>query len=154
MRRRVSRSPRDITRSGHLACADTSATPRFSSRVSSPEMRRKTVALASDADRADRRFLSRTTHPRRRELAPIYSNRSASFLKLSKVSQALSDAERCIELRPDWDKAYFRKATALEAQNDDDAALVQFEVRQEPFFEPPEAPRSRRFSFRVLRFFR
>jgi tetratricopeptide (TPR) repeat protein len=119
-------------------------------------MRRKTVALASDADRADRRFLSRTTHPRRRELAPIYSNRSASFLRLSKVSQALSDAERCIELRPDWDKAYFRKATALEAQNDDDAALVQFEVRQ-PFFRAPgaaEAPRSRRFSFRVLRFFR
>ena len=120
-------------------------------------MRRKTVALASDADRADRRFLSRTTHPRRRELAPIYSNRSASFLKLSKVSQALSDAERCIELRPDWDKAYFRKATALEAQDDDDAALVQFEVRQ-AFFEPPEQrrrpARSRRFSFRVLRFFR
>ena len=136
MRRRGSRSPRDITRSGHLACADASATPRFSSRVSSPEMRRKTVALASDADRADRRFLSRTTHPQicRRELAPIYSNRSASFLKLSKVSQALSDAERCIELRPDWDKAYFRKATALEAQNDDDAALVQFEVRKAFFF--------------------
>ena len=99
-------------------------------------MRRKTVALASDADRADRRFLSRTTHPQicRRELAPIYSNRSASFLRLSKVSQALSDAERCIELRPDWDKAYFRKATALEAQNDDDAALVQFEVRKAFFW--------------------
>ena len=103
-------------------------------------MRRKTVALASDADRADRRFLSRTTHPQicRRELAPIYSNRSASFLKLSKVSQALSDAERCIELRPDWDKAYFRKATALEAQDDDDAALVQFEVRKGFFFRPPD----------------
>lgn len=72
----------------------------------------------------DRRFLSR------RELAPIYSNRSASFLRLSKVGQALSDADRCIELRPDWDKAYFRKATALEAQNDDEAALVQFEVRK------------------------
>ena len=99
-------------------------------------MRRKTVALASDADRADRRFLSRTSHPQicRRELAPIYSNRSASFLKLSKVSQALSDAERCIELRPDWDKAYFRKATALEAQDDDDAALVQFEVRKAFFW--------------------
>ena len=121
-------------------------------------MRRKTVALASDADRADRRFLSRTTHPRRRELAPIYSNRSASFLKLSKVSQALSDAERCIELRPDWDKAYFRKATALEAQNDDDAALVQFEVRKAFFLEPPTGEytetcgiaRSRRFFFRFF----
>jgi predicted TPR repeat methyltransferase len=45
------------------------------------------------------------------------------------VSQALSDAERCIELRPDWDKAYFRKAVALEASNEEDAALVEFEVR-------------------------
>ena len=120
-------------------------------------MRRKTVALASDADRADRRFLSRTTHPQicRRELAPIYSNRSASFLKLSKVSQALSDAERCIELRPDWDKAYFRKATALEAQDDDDAALVQFEVRKGFFFGLPtlsevRRSRSRRFFFRFF----
>lgn len=108
----------------------------------------------SPPDRSLRSSLSFPTTPsRRRELAPIYSNRSASFLRLSKVSQALSDAERCIELRPDWDKAYFRKATALEAQNDDDAALVQFEVRQ-AFFRSPEAPRSRRFSFRVLRFFR
>ena len=67
--------------------------------------------------------------PHRRELAPIYSNRSASFLKLSKVSQALADAEKCVELRPDWDKAYFRKAVALEASDDDDLALIEFEVR-------------------------
>ena len=130
MRRREA-SPRDIIRSGILACADAFISPLCSPRVSS-ETRRKTVAFASDADRADRRFLSDPPH--RRELAPIYSNRSASFLRLSKVSQALSDAERCIELRPDWDKAYFRKATALEAQNDDDAALVQFEVRKAFFW--------------------
>jgi hypothetical protein len=36
------------------------------------------------------------------EFAPIYSNRSASFLKLNKVTQALSDADLCVNLRPDW----------------------------------------------------
>ena len=71
----------------------------------------------------DRRF-STLPIPSSRELAPIYSNRSASFLKLSKVSQALADAEKCVELRPDWDKAYFRKATALEASDEDDLALA------------------------------
>ena len=63
------------------------------------------------------------------ELAPIYSNRSASFLKLSKVTQALTDAEKCVELKPDWDKAHFRKAAALEAGEDDDGALKALEVR-------------------------
>ena len=52
-------------------------------------------------------------HPSYAKLAPIYSNRSASFLKLSKVTQALTDAEKCVELKPDWDNAHFRKAAAL-----------------------------------------
>ncbi len=42
------------------------------------------------------------------------SNRSAALLKLNKVTKALEDAEKCIELRPDWDKGYFRKGNVLE----------------------------------------
>jgi len=42
------------------------------------------------------------------------SNRSAALLSLHKVSKALSDAEECIRMRPDWDKGHFRKAAALE----------------------------------------
>jgi len=61
------------------------------------------------------------------KLAPIYSNRSASFLKLSKVTQALTDAEKCVELKPDWDKAHFRKAAALEASEKDAEALIALE---------------------------
>ncbi|PNH04208.1 Protein STIP1 [Tetrabaena socialis] len=45
------------------------------------------------------------------------SNRSAALLKLNKVSKALEDAEKCISLRPDWEKGYFRKAGVLEAQD-------------------------------------
>ena len=41
----------------------------------------------------------------------------------------MADAEKCVELQPDWDKAYFRKAVALEASDDDDLALIEFEVR-------------------------
>ena len=32
------------------------------------------------------------------------SNRSAALLQLSKTTKALSDADECIRLRPDWDK--------------------------------------------------
>ena len=86
------------------------------------------VGTTDDHIFAHRQFVSKTPIDRK-ELAPIYSNRSASFLKLSKVSQALQDAEKCVELRPDWDKAHFRKAAALEANDNDDEALIEFEVR-------------------------
>ncbi len=45
------------------------------------------------------------------------SNRSAALLKLKKVSKALEDADKCIELRPEWEKGYFRKGAVLEEQN-------------------------------------
>lgn len=45
------------------------------------------------------------------------SNRSAALLKLNKVAKALADAEAAIERDPKWDKGYFRKAAALEAQD-------------------------------------
>ncbi|KAK9829175.1 hypothetical protein WJX72_004328 [[Myrmecia] bisecta] len=49
--------------------------------------------------------------------AVLYSNRSASLLKLNKVTKALADAEQCIACRPDWEKGYFRKACVLEAMD-------------------------------------
>ena len=45
----------------------------------------------------------------------LLCNRSAALLHLNKYSRALSDAEECIRLNPDWDKGYFRRAAALEA---------------------------------------
>ena len=46
------------------------------------------------------------------------------------MSQALQDAKKCCELKPDWDKAHFRKAAALEASEKDAEALIALEVRK------------------------
>ena len=34
----------------------------------------------------------------------LYSNRSAGYAKDKKYEQALSDAKKCVELKPDWGK--------------------------------------------------
>lgn len=48
-------------------------------------------------------------------LAPVYSNRSAAFLKVNKLKQALADAKTCCELRPNWEKGWYRAGMAHEA---------------------------------------
>ena len=48
--------------------------------------------------------------------ATFYANRSACLMQLRNdqlVPGALHDAQRAIVLRPDWSKAYYRKAVAL-----------------------------------------
>lgn len=52
----------------------------------------------------------------------FYSNRAQAFLKISKVNRALEDADRCIELAPDFVKGYHRKALALAALGRKDEA--------------------------------
>lgn len=42
----------------------------------------------------------------------LYSNRSAANAKDQKYEQALSDAEKCVELKPDWGKGYSRLGAA------------------------------------------
>ena len=48
----------------------------------------------------------------------FFSNRSQAFLKLSKVSKALEDADKCIALAPAFVKGYHRKASALHAMGE------------------------------------
>lgn len=45
--------------------------------------------------------------------AIYYSNRSAAYLKQGNASNALSDADSCIALKPDFAKGYSRKGAAL-----------------------------------------
>jgi hypothetical protein len=50
------------------------------------------------------------------------------------VGQALADADKCVELKPAWDKAHFRRAAALEAADNDEGALAALEVGQKVFW--------------------
>lgn len=43
----------------------------------------------------------------------FYSNRSGAFASLKQFEQALEDANKCLELRPDFVKGYSRKGVAL-----------------------------------------
>ncbi|KAJ7379800.1 Stress-induced-phosphoprotein 1 [Desmophyllum pertusum] len=43
----------------------------------------------------------------------FYSNRSAAYAKDARYEQALEDAKKCVELKPDWGKGYSRLGAAL-----------------------------------------
>ena len=45
----------------------------------------------------------------------IYSNRASAYQSLEKYSEALKDAERSIEIKPDFARGYQRKAQALQS---------------------------------------
>ncbi|CAA7404015.1 unnamed protein product [Spirodela intermedia] len=66
--------------------------------------------------------------------AALYSNRSAAFLHLVKLSKALADAETTITLKPQWEKGYFRKGCVLEAMGryDDAVAALQIALQHNP----------------------
>ncbi|KAF9605077.1 hypothetical protein IFM89_013747 [Coptis chinensis] len=58
----------------------------------------------------------------------LYSNRAAAFLNLVKLSKALTDAETTIELKPNWEKGYFRKGCILEALERYEDAVAAFQI--------------------------
>ncbi|CAK9214579.1 unnamed protein product [Sphagnum troendelagicum] len=68
------------------------------------------------------------------ENAALYSNRSAAFLNLVKLTKSLTDAEMTIKLRPTWEKGYFRKGCVLEAMERFEEALATYHeaLKQNP----------------------
>ena len=56
----------------------------------------------------------------------LYGNRSLSFYQLGKYDQALADAIRASEVKPDWAKAYFRKGAALQGLGRHEEAFQAF----------------------------
>ena len=59
------------------------------------------------------------------------SNRAAAFIHLGKESKAIQDANKAIELKPDWAKGYFRKGAALAALRKWDESISMLEKAME-----------------------
>lgn len=57
----------------------------------------------------------------------FFSNRSAAFAKKGEYQKALYDAEKCVELKPDWGKGYGRLGAALSYLGRDTDALDAYE---------------------------
>ncbi|XP_030762728.1 stress-induced-phosphoprotein 1 [Sitophilus oryzae] len=59
--------------------------------------------------------------------AVLYSNRSAAYAKAHDYELSLGDAEKAVELKPDWGKAFSRKGTALAYLGRYDEAIETYE---------------------------
>lgn len=59
-------------------------------------------------------------------LATFYSNRSNTSIQMKEYNKALSDSEKCIDLRPNWTRGYYRKATCLMLLGDKEGAQKYF----------------------------
>ncbi len=57
----------------------------------------------------------------------LYSNRSACYFNQGKSSSALQDAEKCIEIKSDWDKGHQRRAMALQQMGHFDESIAAYE---------------------------
>lgn len=57
----------------------------------------------------------------------LYSNRSAAYAKANKYDLALQDAEKTVQLKPDWGKGYSRQGAALAFLGRVDDAIAAYE---------------------------
>lgn len=48
----------------------------------------------------------------------LYSNRSGAYASLKDYEHALEDANKVVEIKPDWSKGWGRKGTALHGGGD------------------------------------
>ncbi|XP_076883775.1 uncharacterized protein LOC143532676 [Bidens hawaiensis] len=66
--------------------------------------------------------------------ATLFSNRSLCWMRLGQADRALTDAQACRELRPNWQKAWYREGSALRLlQKFDEAANAFYEgVKLDP----------------------
>ncbi|XP_012854136.1 PREDICTED: hsp70-Hsp90 organizing protein 2-like [Erythranthe guttata] len=56
----------------------------------------------------------------------LYSNRSAAYAGLNRFSEAISDAQKTVELRPVWSKGYSRLAAAHMGRHNYDDAVSSY----------------------------
>ncbi len=72
---------------------------------------------AGNYDLAIEHFSSAITFGGDKEfLKVLHSNRSAAYLKINKIDEALKDGNKCVELDSNWSKGFGRKGDALLAK--------------------------------------
>ena len=54
----------------------------------------------------------------------VLGNRAAAYQNLNKFELAEADADKCIELKPDWSKGYQRKGMALHSMQKYEEAMT------------------------------
>jgi len=59
--------------------------------------------------------------------AAFYSNRSAAYMGVNDFTNALSDSDHTIRLKPNWVKGYYRRGIALQAMNKIDEAIAAYQ---------------------------
>ena len=57
----------------------------------------------------------------------IYGNRAMAYINLKNFDAALKDAESAIKIKPDWEKGWYRKGSALQGMGDYAGAQEAFE---------------------------
>ncbi|XP_013422191.1 stress-induced-phosphoprotein 1-like [Lingula anatina] len=62
-----------------------------------------------------------------KENPALYSNRSVAHIKAKEFEKALTDAEKVVELKPDWSKGYSRVGSALSSMSRHQEAKMAFE---------------------------
>lgn len=72
--------------------------------------------------------LKRGPPARNPEAHKLYSNRSACYTKLGALPEAVKDADKCIELKPDFAKGYSRKGTAQFFMKEFDKAMETYKL--------------------------
>eukprot|EP01138_Halocafeteria_seosinensis_P014815 gb/GECG01015123.1/.p1 GENE.gb/GECG01015123.1/~~gb/GECG01015123.1/.p1 ORF type:complete len:579 (+),score=129.83 gb/GECG01015123.1/:1-1737(+) len=64
----------------------------------------------------------------------FFSNRSAAYLSKGDAQNAFEDANKCVEIQPNWPKGYSRKGAALHALGRYDEAITTYDegLKQDP----------------------
>lgn len=129
------RNTRDVNLPGD-GTISTKETPEVT-----PEAKKKAAEAKSRADDAFRRkeySMAVDAYTQAIDFDPsdatLFSNRSLCWIRLGQADQALTDAQSCRGLRPNWVKAWYREGSALRLmQRFEEAANAFYEgVKLEP----------------------
>ncbi|KAI7730107.1 hypothetical protein M8C21_033313 [Ambrosia artemisiifolia] len=128
------RNTRDITtNSPSDATISTKEVPKVSA-----EAKKKAAEAKSRADDAFRRKdyqMAVDAYTQAIDFDPsdatLFSNRSLCWMRLGQADRALTDAQACRELRPNWQKAWYREGSALRLMQ----ACIKFDEAANAFYE-------------------